>query len=349
MKTRLPIVNALAAVLLLTAALAPTALRAGPAHPTLLEVNGVVDMLGFRGGMLADPGATVAAFAAAPARGRFAAIDKQMSEAGSGAAGWRLLLGTAVFTAAGLNQPRTLVVFYNPWVDTAVFTLWQARSDRWRIIDIDWAPGDLVRQAAAEVDPRPLWLRGEAYRPETLAEAVATTVKAIETRFADQKQIAAWRDTLGIEDSRDHDTYIAPILAMRLYETQMRLKALAVPTSGEDPRLALLRASVAGLIEMVTTEGFAKPLAEAGDTTAPMRQALAMINPKTMNGLSPVAFVAGEGQATVFFASIATADYTLSARFAESAAGYALQQLEFIPYAATYQLAVGQGPETGQQ
>jgi hypothetical protein len=46
--------------------------------------------------------------------------------------------------------------------------------------------------------------------------------------------------------------------------------------------------------------------------------------------------------ATVFFASTATADYALSARFAERVSGYAPQQLEFLPYAAVYQVAAAQ-------
>lgn len=74
----------------------------------------------------------------------------------------------------------------------------------------------------------------------------------------------------------------------------------------------------------------------------PMKQMLGKINPKTMQGLAPVAFVAGDGHATVFFASTATADYALSARYAGDASGYALRQLEFIPYAAIYQASAGQ-------
>jgi hypothetical protein len=342
MKIRFIIPAIIAATLVCAAALTAPALRAEPAHPTVSEVTSVAYMLNFRSGMLANPAKTVSTYAVGAARGQFATIDQQMAKSGSGPLGWRYLLATSVFTAAGLNEPRALIVFYNPWIDTAVFTVWETQRNGRRIVDIDWVPGDLVRQANAEIDPKPLWLRGAGYRPEALSQAVVTTVKAIETRFGDPKQINSWRDTLGIKDARSYNAMVPPILAMRLYEAQLRIKALAVPAAGEDPKLTPLRTAVAALIKTVGSEGFAKPLAEAKDTSQPMKQLLTKINRKTMGGLAPVAFVADEGYATVFLASTQTADFALSARYVERVSGYSLQQLEFIPYAAIYQASAGQ-------
>lgn len=324
-------------------ALAPTSLHAEPLKPTLSEVNGVVDVLRFRSDMIADPDKAIRNFSAdASARRQLNTIADHMEEAGSGKAGWRYLLGTSVFSVAGLNAPRTLVVFYNPWVDTAMFTIWEAEGDERKIVESEWVPGDLVRQEKAEIDPQPLWLRGQTYRPQALADAVVTTVGAIETRFG-EAQIDDWKEILGVKDARAYNRYIAPIVAVRLYETQMRLKALAVATKGEDPLIEPLRTAVADLMKAVRTEGFAGPLEQARDTSAPMREALSRINPWTMQGLAPVAFVAGDGHATVFLASTVTADFALSARYSERDSSYALQQLEYIPYAATYQASLAEG------
>lgn len=349
MKIRSSFTAIIAIALIGVAALTASPLRADPAHPTAKEVNSVVDMLRFRSGMLATPNKSVSTYAIGTARGQFAAINKQMTSASGGIAGWRYLLGTSVFTTAGLNEPRALIVFYNPLIDTAVFTVWEARKEGRRIVDIDWVPGDLVRQANGAIEPRPLWLRGEVYRPQALVDEVVATVKAIETRFGDVKQIGTWRDTLGIQDAKRHNAQVTPMLAARLFEAQLRINALANPAKGEDPKLTPLRTAVVGLIKTIGTEGLAKPLAEAKDTSAPMKQMLGKINPKTMQGLGPVAFVAGESHATVFLASTLTADYVLSARFAERASGYALQQLEFIPYAATYQATISQAAKPARQ
>lgn len=52
---------------------------------------------------------------------------------------------------------------------------------------------------------------------------------------------------------------------------------------------------------------------------------------------------------SVVLASTLTADYVLSARFAERVSGYALQQLDFIPYAATYQATISQAAVPARQ
>lgn len=340
MRIRSMVIAAAFASLACAAALAP-ALRADPLRPTLAEINAVTEVLRFRGAMIADPDNAISTFAAGTGRRQLDAIAGEMEDAGSGKAGWRYLLGTSVFTVAGLTAPRTLVVFYNPWVDNALFTVWETQGSGRKVVEAEWVPGDLVRQSNAVIDPLPLWLRGRTYRPEALSQAVIVTVRAIETRFA-EPQIARWRDTLGIADGRTYHRLIAPIIAHRLYETQMRLKALAVPMPGEDPKLTPLRNALVALIQTARTEGFAKLLGEARDTTPAMQRALSRINPVTMRFLAPVAFVAGEGHATVFLASSETTDFTISARFAERGSGYQLQQLEYIPYAAVYQATISQ-------
>ena len=322
----------------LFAGTAPTS--ASPQHPTLSEVNSIVDVLKFRGTMQVDPGKAIASYSVDYGRASLNTFDKQMKAAGiNTGAGWRYLLSTSVFTATGLTQRKMLVVFYNPWVDSALFTVWQPVGKYRRIVDAAWVPGDLVRKTGAEINPMPLWLRGKGYRPDTLAQAVVVTTKAIEDRLGDPKKVPVWRKTLGITDAKTLNRLIMQMLAFTLDETLMRVKALAVPVKGEDPKLIPLRTAALRLIGTSRTKGFTPLLAEAKDTTAPMKAILARINPKTVIGLAPVAFVAGKGEVTMFFASMASADYMISARFVESGTAYALAQLEFIPYAAVYRAA----------
>jgi hypothetical protein len=118
MTRRFMAATVIAASVACAATFAPLTTRADPAHPTASEVTSVAYMLDFRSGMLADPGKTVAKYAVGSARAQFATIDKQMAKAGSGALGWRYLLSTAVFTAAGLNERRALIVFYNPAISS---------------------------------------------------------------------------------------------------------------------------------------------------------------------------------------------------------------------------------------
>ena len=144
---------------------------------------------------------------------------------------------------------------------------------------------------------------------------------------------------LGVEDISEFDAFLSPIVAARLFESQLRLAALATPKDGEDPLLAPLRQATVGVIETAAKDGFAPLLEQADETSEVMRAALSAINPLTMQGLSPVAYVAGEGDVIVFLSSILTTDFTIAARFEQQQSGYRLRQLEFIPYAATYQAA----------
>jgi len=318
--------------------------HASPQHPTLAEVNSVIDALKFRGTMQNDPAKAISGYSVDYGRASLNEFDRQMKAAGiNTGAGWRYFLSTSVFTATGLTQKKMLVVFYNPWIDSALFTVWQPVGKSRRIVDAAWVPGDLVRKANAEINPTPLWLRGKGYRPDKLAQSVVTTVKAVEARFGDPRAVPGWRKTLGVVDARTCNRLVVPLLALALDDTLMRVRALAIPVPGEDPRLAPLRTAALNVIVTSRTTGFTPLLTEAKDTTAPMKAILARINPKTMVGLAPVAFVAGKQQVTMFFASTATADYMISARFVDKGNRYGLAQLEFIPYAAVYSVATAKG------
>ena len=94
------------------------------------------------------------------------------------------------------------------------------------------------------------------------------------------------------------------------------------------------------MIATAASDGFAPLLVEASETGGIMREALLAINPLTMQGLSPVAFLVGEDEAMVFLSSILTADFTLVVRLGQTRQEYAPRAFEFIPYAATYQAAM---------
>jgi hypothetical protein len=329
----------LALGLMLIVAIWGTLAFADAEHPTATEVSGLVEVLNFRSEMVANSSEAIGEIQAKAPRETLQRIAGHMETAGSGANGWRFLLGTSVFTSAGLTDQTMLTVFYNPWIDTALFTEWRLSGNGRVLSDVEWVAGDMVRAQDAVLDPRPLWLRNEGYRPNELVNSVVTTVRAIEERFGQPFGAENWRGLLGLEDMTDIDDLLSPLLAMRLYETQMRLAALAVPTEGEDPLLKPLREAVAALIGTAAKDGFGSILSGADQTSDLMRKALLAINPVTMQGLAPVAFVVGDRQAMVFLSSILTTDFTIAVRFEETAEGYEGKQIEYIPYAATYQAA----------
>lgn len=333
---RRPVLYLFACLLCVVAAFSTTPAFADAASPTAREAQSLVEVLTFRGGMASNPEATIAAVQDVPGEA-LRRILGHMDTAGSGSDGWRYLLASSVFTAAGLDADVMLAVFYNPWVDVAVLTEWRLSDGKRTLSDVEWAAGDLVRAAGPQIEPRPLWLRGEGYRPQTLADAAVLTIRAVEERLAGDVARENWRGILGLDDMSDTEGLLSPMLALRVFEAQARLKALAVRTEGEDALLAPLRAATLRLVTTAAGEGFAPLLEEAGDTGEEMRAALSAMHPQTLRGLAPVAYIAGDGEAMVFLASLLTADFMIAARFDERLSGYALRQLDYVPYAAVYQ------------
>lgn len=127
-------------------------------------VGSFFPVVGTAAGTVVGGAKAIAGFSADYGRASLGGLDGQMKAAGiNTGAGWRYLLGTAVFVMPGAGQKKSLVIFYNPWVDSALFTLWQPVGKGRKIVDAAWVPGDLVRKARAQIDPQPLWLRGKGY------------------------------------------------------------------------------------------------------------------------------------------------------------------------------------------
>ena len=128
--------------------------------------------------------------------------------------------GAAVFSASGIADETLLVAFYNPWIDAAVFTEWQADGSGRRLTDVEWMPGDMVRSADPVIDLAPLWMRHASYPPAELSEALIATISAFEGRLGSAEGAVNWRGMLGVENISEFDGFLSPLLAARLYDSQ---------------------------------------------------------------------------------------------------------------------------------
>ncbi|HHL20927.1 MAG TPA: hypothetical protein ENJ52_05295 [Aliiroseovarius sp.] len=341
------LIRRLVAALMVNLALAAP-LAASPAQPTPREVEALLATLRLRDGLITRPEETIAALGSAPARDALAEMAQAMQEAGSGADGWRFLMATSVFDMVGAEGPGpALTLYYNPWTDNALIAEWRERGGTFVLADAEWLPADLIRVPGGEVDPRPPWLRTGDARSRALSEGMIAVIDAFEANFGTQAARRDWRGHLGLEDRAAVAKYLAPVLALRIYESQLRIKALAVPAEGEDPLLAPLRKSLVALIRVATSQGFA-PLVERAPETAPeMAAMLTAMAPVTLEGLAPVALVADRDEVLVYLASPLTSDFTIAARFGlegEAATVPRLRQLDLVLYAASVAMARLEGP-----
>ncbi|GEM_PF-6063200 len=316
---------------------------ASPEHPNRAEVMDIYLAMDFRNAMIDDPEDVAAKARTHAARASLQAMNAAMEEWGSGPDGWRYLMGASVYAATGVGAAQTFVMFYNPWVDTAVITEWQYLPESLELIDLEWLPGDLLR--GSEIDPLPAWQRAGAHPSIAMISALAATVDAFEAKFDNPAFVANWRRGLGVENREDVAEFLSPLIALRVFENQMRLQAIEYSAVEEDPLFQPLREAVVAFIVTAVTDGFSPLLEQASRTPPDLADVIAQIQPETMQGLAPVAYIADDDEVLVYFASPLTADFVLSAVYERHSAALRLRVLDFVPYAASYQAVnAGVGP-----
>ncbi len=103
------------------------------------------------------------------------------------AAGWAYHFGHSLVAPGGINGRRQAVLFYNPWSDVGLVTVWEGET---RITDLEAIPGEALRNGGkAPLGGVPGWMRPQAYGPFAVGHATAQTVKAFETAFAQQTDL----------------------------------------------------------------------------------------------------------------------------------------------------------------
>lgn len=85
------------------------------------------------------------------------------------------------YTVSQLNEQNYVVLFYNPWSDTALLTHWQYTNNRFGINHVQLVLGDYIRQyGQAPFELQPLWERKAATltSPLSIPLAVGETLAA---------------------------------------------------------------------------------------------------------------------------------------------------------------------------
>lgn len=97
--------------------------------------------------------------------------------------GWSVFFSSSVYTAAPLNDQSYIVVFYHPWSDTALVTVWGPKDRRFLMIQANLILGDCLRQfGKPPFEAQPAWEREAELLTPLLALPLATgeTLQAFE-------------------------------------------------------------------------------------------------------------------------------------------------------------------------
>ena len=311
---------------------------ASPEHPELAEVMDIYVPIYFRNALTDDPLRIAANAPEHAARSALEAMNAALEEWGSGPAdGWKYLMNGAVFAATGIGATDTFVMFYNPWVDAALVTEWRDQPEGLDLIDLELMPGDVLR--GTEIHPIPAWQRAGSHPSIAMIDTLADTVDGFEGRFKEPSFAANWREELGLDNRVDVTELVLPLIALRVYEAQLRLLAITHSVVGEDPLLQPMREAVVNLVVTAAKVGFAPLLQQADRTPKAMAEVLAAIPPASMQGLTPVAYLGDDDEIMIYFASPLTADFALAAVFAHEGNTMSLRGLDIIFYAAAVEAA----------
>lgn len=99
---------------------------------------------------------------------------------------WKYYFATATYSVAPLTEQTHVILFYNPWSDTAIMTHWQYGNKQYVMTHAELVLGDFIRQyGQTPFDVQPLWESKSATITPLLSIqlAVGETLAAFENIF----------------------------------------------------------------------------------------------------------------------------------------------------------------------
>ncbi len=91
---------------------------------------------------------------------------------------WGPFFGNTVVKLGRLLSPAPVALYYNPLLDAALFTLWERRSDDFKLVSIRALPGERLVAKNDVVPLLPIWITTKKEPITTLAEITVARLEA---------------------------------------------------------------------------------------------------------------------------------------------------------------------------
>ena len=112
---------------------------------------------------------------------RLAALNEALWPTAEAPVGWAFFFRTSLVTGAPEQGGRKPVLFYNPWADIGLVTVWKGQE----VVDLEMVPGKVLRQGGCPPYGGGLaWARQDSYGPHGVGYITAHTLWAFERAFA---------------------------------------------------------------------------------------------------------------------------------------------------------------------
>jgi len=114
---------------------------------------------------------------------RLAALNEALWPTTEAPVGWAFFFRNSLVTGAPEQGGRKPVLFYNPWADIGLVTVWKGQE----VVDLEMVPGKVLRQGGgAPYGGALAWTRQESYGPHGVGYITAYTLRSFEKAFAKQ-------------------------------------------------------------------------------------------------------------------------------------------------------------------
>lgn len=146
----------------------------------------------FRLEAIEDPIAALKKYSSVSNLKEFTDIESALFTETPPGVGWKYYIATATYTVVHLMEQTHVVLFYHPWSDTAIITLWEYDKNRFVITRAELILGDYIRQyGKTPFEAQPLWERNSVTITPLLAIqiAVGETLVAFENIFSNSGKV----------------------------------------------------------------------------------------------------------------------------------------------------------------
>ncbi len=251
--------------------------------------------------------------------------------------GWAHFWAESLLVLGDIQENSALSVFYHPWSDVFLVLRWAWGAGQWKIDDADWVTGDWMRNVGqGPIDFKPLWLRGDFKRGDSLALEIAQSIRVVEEMFVNQYPAAEWREMLNLQTTTPGTLINRQAAAVQLNMVLMNQASFNAPDVQKQATLQPVRASLTKLVQALQAGRMTDVLAQARKTESLQRQVLSKIDGAALQDLFPVFYLPASSEknshAVVFLLSEHHMDFSIAVHF--SAKGNQIEALELIPFAA---------------
>jgi len=237
--------------------------------------------------------------------------------------GWSRFFATSLVVAAKPRAGHRPILFYNPWADVGLATLWTPKG---RILDMQLIAGECLRRGGkAPFGGRRGWLHQEAYGPLAVAGLSAQTLKAFEQLMDTRNWSQGLESTC--EAFQGGQPQAASRMACGLQFAEV-IEELVAFTHPEDNSIRLEFAQILAEGPAAVDRAALTPKA-----TAALLKAL---KPQDWAALRPVSFRDTGEKVLVMAQHAEHPDLFLGVVFRRSDHGYELERLDAFSFQAWY-------------